>query len=362
MKNFVSLLLIMMVLAFRYTGNCSPDDADAKKQVKKAFELRMNGKVDEAKSLLENILANDSTVAMAHYEMARIKHYMLIGGNGVKIDDILASINKAVIYEPKNVIYSYYKAIVSFLNAFMAMQQGQDVVKSYIAETCNQFEKVLNLDPDYYEARLYLIEIYGMLPPNMGGDSLKAVVQVEKLANANAYYGAKAKAVFANESTDQVKYWKGILALDSKNPELMKEVGKAYLYNDDPVNAEKYFDEAIRLNPSNNILILDLARYHMMKVMQNKDMAVKELPLAKIFLEKYLKSIPTPIIPLKAYTIGLQARIDMILGNQPDVEKLVAEAKSLDNYFSRASGIPTLLLFDPPDKISHNYFSFFSPF
>ncbi|HRZ21281.1 MAG TPA: HAMP domain-containing sensor histidine kinase, partial [Bacteroidales bacterium] len=38
------------------------------------------------------------------------------------------------------------------------------------------------------------------------------------------------------------------------------------------------------------------------------------------------------------------------------------EAKAMDPYFSRAAGIPTLLLFDPPDQISHQYFSFFSWF
>jgi hypothetical protein len=52
----------------------------------------------------------------------------------------------------------------------------------------------------------------------------------------------------------------------------------------------------------------------------------------------------------------------MFLGNQAEAEKLMDEAKSLDPYFSRASGVPTLLLFDPPDQISHHYFSFFNPF
>jgi Tfp pilus assembly protein PilF len=359
MKKIISLLV--MIMALQYSVYSSPVNDEANKEVQKAFELRLAGKVDEAKSVLEKVLAKDSTVAMAHYEMARIKHYMLVGGSGIKINDILASINKAVLFEPKNVTYSYYKAIVCFLNAFMSMQQGNDVAKSYIDETCRQFENVLNLKPDYYEARLYLVEIYGILPPNLGGDSLKAVVQAEKLANENSYFGAKAKASLANEGTDLIKYWKDILASDSKNPELITEVGKVYLANDDPVNAEKYFDEAIKLNPSNNIRILDLARYHMMKVMQNRDMATKELPVAKTFLNKYLKSIPEPIIPLKAYTIGAQAIIEMILGNQAESEKFLAEAKSADKYFWRATGIPTLLLFDPPDKISHNYFSFFSP-
>jgi hypothetical protein len=52
----------------------------------------------------------------------------------------------------------------------------------------------------------------------------------------------------------------------------------------------------------------------------------------------------------------------MVLGNKDASDKLTNEANSLDKYFSKASGVPTLLLFDPPDQISHHYFSFFSPY
>jgi len=323
----------------------------------------MNGKIDEAKAMLEGILAKDSTNAMAHYEMARIKHYMLIGGGGTKIDDILSSINKAVTYDPKNVTYAYYKGIAYFLNAFMAMQMGQEgEVKNRVTETCAQFENVLKLKPDYNEAMLYLVEIYGMLPREMGGDSAKAVVYAGKLAKANKYFGAKAKAVLAPENTDQLKYWEDLLVINPKDPEYYKEAGNACLFKDDAVKAEKYYDEAIKLNALNNILVINLGRYHMMKVMQNRDLAKTELPVAKTYLEKYLKTIPEPVVPLKAYTLGAISMCERFTGNQAESDKLVAEAKSLDKYFSRASGVPELLLFDPPSQISHHYSSFFSPY
>ena len=280
----------------------------------------------------------------------------------MKMDKILAPINKAVSLEPKNVTYAYYKAISSFLNAYMAMQMGTGEVKNKISETCTQFEEVLSLKPDYYEAGLYLVEIYGLLPANMGGDSLKALAYAKKLESMNAFFGAKAKAVLAPENTDMVKFWKDRLAADAQNTELMKEVGKACLLKEDPVNAEKYFDMAIKSDPSNNILILDLARFHMMKVMQNKDLANTELPISKKYCEKYLKTLPEPVVPMKAYTLGLLTRIEMFLGNKSEADKLMEEAKSLDKYFSRASGVPSLLLFDKPDQISHHYSSFFSPF
>jgi hypothetical protein len=52
----------------------------------------------------------------------------------------------------------------------------------------------------------------------------------------------------------------------------------------------------------------------------------------------------------------------MVLGNQADSDKHTAEATATDKYFSRATGVPNLLLFDPPDQISQHYFSFFIPY
>jgi tetratricopeptide (TPR) repeat protein len=359
-KSF--FLFISAMLIFQFSVSCSSQGSRADEDVLNAFNLRMNGKVDQAKVLLESIVAKDSTNAMAYYELARLKHYMLIGGGNVKIEDIISSIDNAVKNDPENVIYAYYRGIATFLNAFSAMQHGNNEVKPLVTATCNEFEKVLKLKPDYYEAMMYLVEIYGMLPKDMGGDSLKAVAYAEKLVKLDSYFGARAKAALLPENSDLVKYWENFLAADEKNPDLLSEVGKAYLFKDDPGIAEKYFKEARKADPAKNILILDLARYHIYKVMQNKDLSKTELPVAKVFLEEYLKSVPAPIIPLKTFAMGLLVRDEMFLGNQAESEKLMEEAKALDPYFSRASGIPTLLLFDPPDKICHHYFSFFSPF
>jgi len=356
-QTFLLILSMMVLSAISFAGN-KPD-----KEVQKAFELRMNGKVDDAKALLEDILAKDSTNAMAHYEMARLKSYMFVGGGRIKIDDILTSINKAVTYDPKNVTFEYYKAIATFLNAFMALETGQqEAVKGRVAETCIQFEKVLSMKPDFSEAMLYLVEIYGQLPKDMGGDSVNAVAYAGKLVDIDKYYGAKAKAVLAPESADKVKYWEDLLVKNPKSPEYLKEAGKACLFKDDSANAEKYFDMAIKADPSNNILILDLARYHVMKVMQNQDLAKVELPVAKTFLEKYLKTLPEPIVPMKAWTLGAMSMVERFLGNQAESDKLTEQATTTDKYFSKASGLPMLLLFDPPTQLSHHYVSFFSPF
>lgn len=358
MKKLIFLLLVItgILISCSFAGN------DPDKKVQAAYWLRMNGKADVAKTLLDSILSKDSTNAMAHYEMARLKHYMLLGGGGMDVEGILNSVNKSVTYDPTNVTYAYYKAIVSFLNAFVSMQMQQGDVKDRIAETCEQFEKVLTLKPDYHEAMLYLVEIYGLLPQDMGGDSTKAAAYAEKLASLNGFFGAKAKAIMADEGTDLVKFWEDLSVLNGREPDYLMEAGKACLYAENPEKAGQYIEEAIQSDPSKNILILDLARYHTYKVMQDDALAGSELPLAMTYVEKYLNTKPEPIIPLKAYALGMSGQINMFLGNKAEAEKRIAEAKAVDPYFSRASGIPTLLLFDPPDQICHHYFSFFMPF
>jgi tetratricopeptide (TPR) repeat protein len=369
LKMVIGLFMVILIRLLFYLSPITAQaksytvpDNNRKEEILKAYNLRINGKTDEAKAILEGIIIKDSTNAMAYYELARLNHYMLIGRADVKIDDIIEASNKAAANDPKNVIYAYYRSIAYFLNAFFSMEQGQEQGQTRIEETCKAFEKVLDLNPQYCEAMLYLVEIYGMLPKEMGGDSLKAVDYAKKVKKLDPYFGAKADAVFMSEKSDQVKYWESFLDPNKKNPEFLMEVGKAYLYRDDTSNAEKYFMEAKAMDPEKNILLLDLARYHLMKVMQNKELAATEFPLAKKLIEDYQQSVPEPILPLKAYSIGLKVIIETFQGNQAEADKLMGEAKALDPYFSQAFGIPTLLLFDPPDMVCHHYFSFFKPF
>jgi len=355
-------LSLLLLLALQITGSCSFHKETCKKDVMKAYDLRMQGKVDQARALLDSILVKDSTNAMAWYERSRLKWYLFTGGGTVTIDEILADVDKATLYDPENVIYAYEKAMYNFLSAYMAMHKDQDKVKEKIALTCDQYQRVLKLKPDYPEPMLYLVEIYGMLPAGMGGDSLKAVAYAAELRKMNAYWGAKADLDLAPEGTDQVAFWKAYQALHGDSPDVLKEIGIAYLYQEDPENAKQFFTKAMEMDSSMQILWLDLARYYMMGVMQNKDLADSLLPISAMYTRQYLASKPAPIIPLQAYATGMLVKTEMFTGHKEEAEKLMEEAKALDPYFSRAFGIPGPSLFEPPDKISYHFTSFFRPF
>lgn len=355
-------LVVLLLLTLQINGSCSAKKEAAKNDVMKAYDLRMQGKTDLALALLDSILATDSTDAMAWYELSRVKKYMFTGGGKVTLEEILAAADKATRYHPENVIYTYEKAMDDFLIAYMAMHREPEKVREKIAVTCSQFEAVLKLKPDYPEALLYLVEIYGMLPPDMGGDSIKAAAYALRLKEMDPYYGAKATLDLGPEGTDQVAYWKAFQSLHGDRPEILKEIGIAYLYKEDPDSAKGYFLRTIRMDSSRQILLLDLARYYMMGVMQNKDLADSLLPISASYVRQYLAGQPEPVIPLKAYATGMLVKTEMFTGHKEEAEKLMEEAKSLDPYFSRAFGVPPLSLFERPDVVTHYFYSFFRPF
>jgi len=356
MKKMIFLLLLVIQI----TGSCSGPESSRQKDVMKAYDLRMQGKADQALALLDSILDRDSTNAMAWYERSRVQKYMLTGGGKATIGEILESIENATLNDSTNVIYAYEKAMDRFLNAYMAMHKGGDGVAEAVGKSASQFEQVLLLDPGFNEARMYLVEIYGQLPQEMGGDSLKAIACAGQLGKSDPYFGAKAKITL--NPGDEIAFWQDYLASHDTTAAVMREIGIAYLYQEDIELAEFWFRHAMRLDSAQNILLLDLARYYQFQVMQNRELADSLLPISAIYINKYLESTPVPVIPLQAYATGMLVKTEMFTGHKEEAERLMAKANSLDPYFSRAFGIPQLSLFIPPDSVPHYFYSFFRPF
>lgn len=355
-KQLLSTGLII-VLLFNFCtvfSSCQKTDPT----VLEAFDLRIKGKPEQAKALLLSILETDTTNALAHFELARTLNYMNLMGS----EEADQELKSALKYDPKNVVYAFYNAKNCFLKAYIAMHDGGDNAGNLIDKVCNEFIKVLEIKSDYPEALMYLVEIYGILPENMGGNKVKAEEYAQKLEKLDKFYGAKARLTLLPEETDRVNYWSNLASNHTKDCRFWKELGVANLFADNMEGAKQSFTKAMELDKDQNVRLLDLSRYHQMKVMQNRDAAKDELPKSKEYIEQYLASTPAPIPPLKAYAIGMLAKTEMFLGNNAEAEKLMEEAKKIDPYFSRAFGIPSLAIFEPPTKPDHYFTSFFSPF
>jgi hypothetical protein len=98
-------------------------------------------------------------------------------------------------------------------------------------------------------------------------------------------------------------------------------------------------------DPGRNILLLDIARFHLMSGMGNTEMMNKNLPSIEEALDRYL---------------GLKSRIKYG-SDKEEADRLSEEANKLDPYYSKAMGIPTPDLFVPLGEESHNHRYLFQP-
>jgi len=358
-RHFITLVLtIFMVCIF---VSCNGQKLD--ETVQQAYELRMNGQADSAKELLEQAISDNSNNAAAWFELARTKQHIGLG-NPRELVSVMEEVQQfaqnAVENEPGNVIYQYYNANVDFFMLYMAMR-NEDFSAEFI-KASDSYKSVLEIKPDYHEAKLALIELYAMIPPEMGGDPSIAEKYVQELETADVVYGAKAREIIMPENADYTGFWKKIAENQINNADVYEALGKTYLYKENIEEATKVFEKAISLNSEKNILYVDLGRYYLMQAMQNPKSLDSLAPQIQKEFEVYLKSQPEPIIPLKAYVIGQLAMIKQRTGDKEGGNKLIDEAKALDPNYSKAFGIPSQILLDPPDKISRVHTFFFRPF
>jgi len=362
-SQFIWIVLVMSsVVVIASLGLLSCKGPEVDKTVIEAYELRMNGKADEAKAMLEQVISDEPDNALAHYELARTKYQIMLSvlkELETALEDMQQSIDKAIENDPDNVIYPFFAARVAFFPAYMAVQRNQPEAKEKVAKLCSIYESVLKLKPDYHEAMLHLVEIYGLLPEDMGGDKAKAEEYAQKLEEMNEIFGAKARAILLPDEADIVDYWQKVLEKHEGNAEVFKDLGRAYLFKNQAEEGTKCLEEAVQIDPEQNVLILDLARYYAM-TMRDETKRETAGPMSEKMFRRYLDS--EPILPLKAFALGMLANLKRIMGDKEEAKALIEEADTIDPFVSKAFGVPIPDLFIPPGEIYRGHRYLFFPF
>jgi tetratricopeptide (TPR) repeat protein len=341
-------------------GTWSFAESQLDKAVIEAYELRMNGKADEAKAQLEQLLVENPGNAAAHYELARTEYQMGLGTGKLNPEDIQSSMNRAIENDADNVVYAFFAARVSYLRAYIAFQKDEPDAKEKAAQACNFYESALKLKPNYLEAMLYLVEIYGDLPEDKGGDRAKAEQYAKQLEEMDKIYGAKARAILLPDDADYIDYWKTIQKEYEGNVDVLVDLGRAYFFKGKEEDGVNCYEEALRIDPERTLLLLDLGRYYGMTGLRDKKKKETALPLAEKMFKRYLDTGPIP--PLKAFATSGLANLKRFMSDKEEAEKLFEEANRIDPFVSRAFGVPSLDLFIPPGEISHNHRYLFTPF
>jgi len=328
--------------------------------VQKAYDLRMQGKVDTAKAILEQVVLQNPNNAAAYYELARIQIHRALGmGTRETLFDMIGEakniIDKAVELNPKDVIYTTFSGHVGFLQAYFSLMTGEQS-KEKLAIAVESYESALKLKPDYYQVMLYLIELYSQFPEEAGGDKSKAEQYVLHLEGIGGVFGAKATSILLSEEADKVDYWQKVLKKYEGNADVLEELGKAYLGADKVDSAVACFENAIELDPKKASLFLDLSRYYSflgMRAGDNKELLSKCVMSGDSAIVRYIET--KPIQPMLAYALGVRGKFKFFLGDQEQGKVLFKEAEALDPYFSKATGAPGADLFIPPGEISENH-------
>ncbi len=360
-----SLVSMGIIMALICAGIISCTGQNAAQKVFEAYELRITGHADSAKVLLEQITNENPKDALAWFELCRTTQQLgMANPRAIKetLDEALKYIHLAVENDPDNAMYLSCKGGIETLQFYMGMQMGDENAAGYL----DKFEKTYNsgfqLDPSYYENKLTLVEFFGGLPVNMGGDPEKAEKYAKELEDADLVYGAKAREILMPEDADYEKFWKEIVEKESGNADANQALGRVYLFKQNIDEADKYYQKAIDLDPSKNALYLDLGRYYMMIAMRNPALIDSVAPLVEEQFNKFLNSTPKPINPMKAWVYGTLSMIYHRAGNNELAEKYKGMAKELDPFYSRASAKPGKAIYSPPDVVVHEQSYYLSPF
>lgn len=358
----LSQLGIMIVLIFTGIISCIGQKTDS--EVMEAYELRLNGHADSAQVLLLAMTDKNPTNAMAWYELCRCTEHISLA-DPKAMDASLAAcleyINKAIEIEEGNAKYLSYKGKIQTLEFYKTIMKGGEAGDKLvrIEET---YQNVSQIDPSYHENTITLVEFFGGLPTEMGGDIEKAEKYTQGLEKEDLIAGAKAREILMPEEANYVAYWKGIIEKAPQNADAYQALGRVYLFMGEIDQAKIEYQKAIDLNASKKVLYLDLGRYYMMMAMQGQ----MGLDSAAILVEKefnhYMELKPAPIKSMQAWSMGQLAMLYRRSGNAEKAEQIINQANHLDPFYSKAFGKPYAGLFTSPDEDFHFQNYYLSPF
>jgi len=360
--HLIGILVLVTLPSLRANDSATKESETG---ISEAYALRMSGKADKAEELLLEILKKDSTNALANFELARTKHHVFLGGTQFSSEEwgkVMSNLQQAVRYAPDNETYAFYYAYSCFFNAFISMMREESDVNENITRACDAFQAVLDRHPACYAAQLYLVDIYGSLPENMGGNKEKASSIAADLDKKDKVFGAMARAKLLGDTSDFVLYWQNAGKDVGTCAQVLEETGRAYLLKSDTENGTKYFEEAMKADASKNYLYMQLARYHLMATQQDPAAKTVHLQSATELVNKYMETCPDLVPPLKAYTYGILSILKMIGGDNNGSSEYSEKAAAIDPYYSRAMGMAPDMLYCRPEDVTIQYRSFFMPF
>jgi len=360
-----SLVPMGIIFTFIFAGIVSCTGQKTDDAVFAAYELRINGHADSAQILLQQIVNENPDNAQAWYELCRTTQQLgMANPREIKeaLDEALICIDKAVELDPESTLYLSYKGKIETLHFYMGLQMGDENAATYLDKFEKTYNSVFQMDPSYTEDKLTLVEFFGGLPPDMGGDADKAEKYAKELEAIDEIAGAKARELLMPEDADYVAFWEEIVKENPENADALQALSRVCLFMENIDQATNYYQKAIDLDSSKNALYLDLGRYYMIGAMRDPSILDSVAPMIDVQFKRFLNFTPEPIRPMKAWTYSTLSMINRRLENQEKAEKFLAKANELDPFRSFASAKPGKAIYCSPDEVVHEQRYYLSPF
>ena len=284
-------------------------------KAEEAYKLRMQGKTDEALTLLEEDLSANPDNARSLFEMFRTKLYLM------DFEGMSDAIGKAVEIDPDNADYHYFAgmaAAISLIDA--AHHQDRERMMECGRRAISELEASVAADPDHHSARCFLVQQMTVLEPELGLDASGAEEHVRVLEGKDPVMGAKARSYLIEEAWKR-ELWEEILAEHGDEALACYEAGEAFIDLGDLERASDCIDKAIKLDPERVYILLRLGLAYAMK---------EDWGQAKELTQRYIRLDPP--VSLKAFAFDRLGRISQRTGKSAEAKKLMEKAVAMDPH------------------------------
>ncbi|MBE0564767.1 MAG: tetratricopeptide repeat protein [Krumholzibacteria bacterium] len=305
-------LVLLTVVALSPPANAADDPVAI---ATKAFELRMEGRVDDAVQMLEDGIAEHPDAGILHYELARARLFLL------EIDKMHAEAEAAVRCAPGDNDFRYFAAMASGYALIDAAHHGdEERMKTFGQESLDQLETILAADPDNHQARYLLVQLSVDMAPDLGLKAGDMEAHVLLLEEKDPILGAKARCCLVDEK-EQHKLWDQVLADHPDDCRALVEAADGLITAGDLDLAEKCLDKAIAKDKSSCYGLLRLGLAYFMK--QDWDRAIA-------LTQRYLDADPP--LALAAYATGRMGMIHHRKGDRDRGREFMDEARKIDPH------------------------------
>ncbi|MDH4201737.1 MAG: hypothetical protein OEV87_02455 [Phycisphaerae bacterium] len=328
-------MLIIGLVAFLLPISvvCGSEKTEEMSVSRKAFQLRIDGKSQQAKEMLSEYLKDDPNDAVSQFEYSRVLCYLF---------DLESAEKHAVLavqLDEDNPRYHYWQGLCeTYLYIDQAHHKG-NLDPLILKRSIAALQKAVELKPDYYEARYLLVNLLNNNEPDQGGDQQKARQHAERLMEMDLDYGLQAKMVVEeNRPMDwKIQQYQAALTKEPDNAGLHAKIALLYAESDQMEKLQEHIDKALELDEQQKDILLKIAFQLAMK---------KDYEPAKAMVQRYLDMATEEPAAMRAFALFYLAKIEQLSGS-PDAEKTLQQSRQVDPNGWQTMMAPPEMLFEP---------------